>query len=120
MGEKMEMAMGEEEDGEEFLEEVMEVRGQVDAAREEGELEEVRAGNEGRVGECVGGLERGFEELGRVEKREYGDGGGGKEEEVERVVRGLVRETVRLRYWIGVREGIDGWEKGRGGGVLRH
>lgn len=94
----------------EFLEEVMEVRGAIDGAVEESELEGVRSGNEGRVAGCVERLERGFEELRGVQGREGEEG----------VVRGLVRETVRLRYWIGVRESLDGWEKGRGGGALLH
>ena len=114
MGEGMEMDLDDEE-GEEFLEEVMEVRGMVDGVNEEGELEGLRRGNEGRIEGCVRGLEGGFEKLGRVEAGGNKDGG-----EEERVVRGLVRETVRLRYWIGVREGIDGWEKGKGGGRLEH
>lgn len=83
----------------EVLMAVLEAREAIDAAREEGELEGVRAENEGRVGEAERKI---GEALGR------GD------------VEGARRECVRLRYWLGVREGVEGWEKGKGGGRLQH
>lgn len=83
----------------EVLMAVLEAREAIDAAREEGELEGVRVENEGRVGEAEKKI---GEALGR------GD------------VEGARRECVRLRYWLGVREGVEGWEKGKGGGRLQH
>lgn len=80
----------------EVLMAVLEAREAIDAAREEGELEGVRAENEGRVREAE---RRIGEALGR------GD------------VEGARRECVRLRYWLGVREGVEGWEAGKGGGA---
>ncbi|KAK1829463.1 putative Co-chaperone protein [Podospora conica] len=83
----------------EVLMTVLEAREAIDAAAEEGELEGVRRENEERVAETEGRL---GEALGR------GD------------VEAARRECVRLRYWLGIREGVEGWERGRGGGVLHH
>ena len=30
------------------------------------------------------------------------------------------QEAIRLRYWMNIEESIQGWEKGKGGGVLHH
>lgn len=83
----------------EVLMAVLEAREAIDAAGEEGELEGVRVENEGRVGEA---------------ERRVG------ERLAEGDVEGARRECVRLRYWLGVREGVEGWERGKGGGRLQH
>ena len=83
----------------ELLEEVMEVRSAVDAAGTEGEVEEVRRANEERIRVCEGRMGEAFE-------------GGDLE--------GARREVVRLRYWRNVRESVEGWEEGRGGGNVVH
>lgn len=81
-----------------LLADVLCAREAIEEAESEGDLEGVGAENEGRIGECERALERLFRE---------GD------------VRGAVRECVRLRYWVNIKEGVDGWEKGRGV-VLQH
>lgn len=80
------------EDDEGLLMEVMEVREAIEAAGEEGELEGVRRGNEGNIGESVRVLEGAF-----------------RDDDLERAV----GEAVRLRYWVNIRESLDGWERGK-------
>lgn len=72
--------------------EVMEVREAIEAAGEEGELEGVRRGNEGNIGRSVRVLEGAF-----------------RDDDLERAV----GEAVRLRYWVNIRESLDGWERGK-------
>lgn len=72
--------------------EVMEVREAIEAAGEEGELEGVRRGNEGNIVESVRVLEGAF-----------------RDDDLERAV----GEAVRLRYWVNIRESLDGWERGK-------
>ena len=31
----------------------------------------------------------------------------------ERHAQGAMQEAVRLRYWINIKESLDGWEKGK-------
>lgn len=82
-----------------LLVEVLEAREAVDEAENESDLEGPMAENEARIGRCVEGLRRAFAE---------GD------------VDGAIGEAVRLRYWESIKEGIRGWEKGVGGGLLHH
>ncbi|KAI3395908.1 hypothetical protein diail_693 [Diaporthe ilicicola] len=82
-----------------LLAEVLEAREAIDEAEAEGDLEPLAEENEGRIGRCVEGLRAAFAE---------GD------------VDGAVGEAVRLRYWESIKEGIRGWEKGVGGGILQH
>ncbi len=77
---------------EELLVEVMEVREAIEGAEGEGELEGLKGRNEGRIRESEGCLERAF----------AGDD-----------VEGARREAVRLRYWVNIKEALDGWEKGK-------
>lgn len=79
--------------------EVLEARETIEDAEEEGELEGLRTVNEERIREVEGELERVFRE---------GD------------VEGCRRGVVRLRYWVNIRESLDGWEKGKGVPNLVH
>lgn len=71
---------------------VLEARESIEEAQREEDLEEVRGENETRIEECLEALERAF-----------------KEEDVD----AAVRETVRLRYWVNIRESVDNWEEGK-------
>lgn len=82
-----------------LLVEVLEAREAIDEAESESDLEGPAAENEERIARCLEGLRRAFEE---------GD------------VDGAIGEAVRLRYWESIKEGIRGWEKGVGGGLLHH
>lgn len=82
-----------------LLMEVLEAREAIDEAESEDDLEGPMAENEERIGRCLEGLRRAFAE---------GD------------VDGAVGEAIRLRYWESIKEGIRGWEKGVGGGLLHH
>lgn len=96
------MEVGEEEragtEDAEVLMAVMEAREAIEGAESEGELVGVREENEGRIGESLGALEEAFK---------GGEWGAAR------------REAVRLRYWVNVRESLDGWERG-GRVVLVH
>jgi molecular chaperone HscB len=83
----------------ELLMEVMEAREAVEHCQTEQELEEIKEENEARVAETEGVL---------AERIEAGDWEGAR------------AEAVRLRYWVNVRESIEGWEKGKGGGEIHH
>ncbi|CZR53915.1 related to related molecular chaperone [Phialocephala subalpina] len=83
----------------ELLMEVMEAREAVEHCQTEQELEEIKEENEARVAETEGVL---------GERIEAGDWEGAR------------AEAVRLRYWVNVRESIEGWEKGKGGGEIHH
>ncbi|KAL6720657.1 molecular chaperone [Lecanora helva] len=76
----------------ELLMEVLEVREKIEAAQEEDEMEGLKEVNEGRIGGSEERLERAF-----------------AEDDVE----GAMGEAVRLRYWVNIRESLDGWEKGK-------
>lgn len=82
-----------------LLVEVLEAREAIDEAESESDLEAPAAENEERIARCLEGLGRAFAE---------GD------------VDGAIGEAVRLRYWESIKEGIRGWEKGVGGGLLHH
>ncbi|KAH8771655.1 HSCB C-terminal oligomerization domain-containing protein [Diaporthe sp. PMI_573] len=82
-----------------LLVEVLEAREAIDEAESEADLDGPMAENEERIARCVEGLRRAFTQ---------GD------------VEGAIGEAVRLRYWESIKEGIRGWEKGAGGGLLHH
>lgn len=83
---------GGEEGDNELLMEVLETREEMEEAEEEGDLDGLKARNEERIvkSEDVVGkaLESGDMETAR-------------------------RETVRLRYWVNVRDSLHAWEKGK-------
>ena len=76
----------------ELLMQVMEIREEVEEAREEEELVGLKVENEERIRGSEEKIEEGF-------KR--GD------------IEGVKQEAVRLRYWVNVKESLDGWEKGK-------
>ncbi|KAK4140023.1 HSCB C-terminal oligomerization domain-containing protein [Dichotomopilus funicola] len=76
----------------ELLMTVLEAREVMEEAQTEADLEGVRVENEGRIEACEEGLGRALEE---------GD------------VQGARAEAVRLRYWVNIREGVRGWERGK-------
>lgn len=81
----------------ELLGEVMEIREQIEGVEREEDLGVLKVENEGRVEACVGRLGGCFER---------GD------------LEGAVGECVRLRYWVNVRESLEGWEGGRAGAII--
>lgn len=72
---------------------MLEVREAIEGAREEGELEGMKGENEGRIRESEGVIGEAF----------------GRDD-----VEGAKRESVRLRYWVNIKEVLDGWEEGKG------
>ncbi|PVH87471.1 Co-chaperone Hsc20 [Cadophora sp. DSE1049] len=79
-------------DDPELLMEVLDAREEIENARAEEELEEMRRVNEERIEESEGVLDRAFR----------GDDLGAAKE-----------EAVRLRYWVNIRESLDAWERGK-------
>ncbi|KAH7410967.1 putative chaperone [Cadophora sp. MPI-SDFR-AT-0126] len=79
-------------DDPELLMEVLDAREEIENAREEGELEEMRRVNEERIEESEGVLDRAFRADDLV---------------------GAKEEAVRLRYWVNIRESLDAWERGK-------
>ncbi|KAI9647329.1 hypothetical protein NHQ30_003714 [Ciborinia camelliae] len=83
---------GGEEGDTELLMEVLETREEIEEAEEEGDLDGLKVRNEERIAKCEGivgeALEAGDMETAR-------------------------RETVRLRYWVNVRDSLHAWEKGK-------
>ena len=75
-----------------LLMEVLEVREQIEAAQEEGELEGLKRANEGNIGRSEEVLDRAF-----------------REDDIDLAT----AEAVRLRYWINIKESLDGWERGK-------
>lgn len=65
----------------------------------ETEVEEMKSENNGRIRESV-------ETLGKLIEKGVWDEAG--------------KECIRLRYWMSVKEGLDGWESGKRGVVLIH
>ena len=82
-----------------LLMEVMEAREAVEEVEEEEELVGLREENNGRIEASVKTLDEAF-----------GKG------DLERAA----QEAIRLRYWMNIEESIQGWEKGKGGGILHH
>lgn len=76
----------------ELLMEVLEVRETIEAAQDEGELGPLKEKNEGNVRRSEGVLDQAF----------------GRDD-----VQTAMDETVKLRYWINIRESLDAWEKGK-------
>ena len=76
----------------ELLMEVLDTREEIENAVEEEELGELKRINEERIEESERVLERAF-----------------AEDDME-VAKG---ESVRLRYWVNIKESLDGWEKGK-------
>lgn len=75
-----------------LLIEVLHARETIEDAASEKDLDDVRAENEERIDRCLAGLAEAFaaEDLAAA-----------------------VRETVRLRYWVNIRESIQNWEEGK-------
>lgn len=71
---------------------VMEIREEIEEAGEEGQLEGLKSENEQRIRESEDKIEGAFRD---------GD------------IEGVKNEAVRLRYWVNVKESLDGWEKGK-------
>lgn len=76
----------------ELLMEVLETRELIEEAEEEGDLEELKTKNDGRIGASEKVLEGTFASDDLVAAKE---------------------EAVKLRYWINIKESIDAWEKGK-------
>ncbi|KAG0648117.1 J-type accessory chaperone 1 [Hyphodiscus hymeniophilus] len=76
----------------ELLMEVLDTREEIENAREEEELEELKRINDERIEESEGVLDRAF-----------------REDDLE-LAKG---EAVKLRYWVNIKESLDGWEKGK-------
>lgn len=78
-------------DDPELLMEVLEARERIEEAEKEEDLGEMKRVNEERIGESTRVLEQAF-----------------REDDLEKAK----GEAVKLRYWVNIRESIDGWEKG--------
>ncbi|KAK3366863.1 hypothetical protein B0T24DRAFT_369980 [Lasiosphaeria ovina] len=76
----------------ELLTTVLDAREAIEDAAREADLAPVRAANDARIAACEDALARAFE--------------GGDLEAAK-------AETVRLRYWINIRESVDNWERGK-------
>lgn len=79
-------------DDPELLMEVLETREVIEEAESEEDLVPLKEGNEKRVEGSVAVLEEAF-----------------KNNDIETAK----TEAIKLRYWINIRESIDGWEKGK-------
>jgi len=76
----------------ELLMEVLDTREEIENAREEEELGELKRVNDERIEASEKTLERAF-----------------REDDMQ-----LAKsEAVRLRYWVNIKESLDGWEKGK-------
>lgn len=75
-----------------LLAEVLHARETIEDAASERDLDGVRAENEARVARCLAELAAAF-----------------AAEDLE----AAVRETVRLRYWVNIRESVENWEEGQ-------
>lgn len=82
-----------------LLMQVMEAREAVEDVEEEEELGDLRAENHARMEESVRVLEQAFAK-GELDQ--------------------AAQEAVKLRYWRNIDESIQGWEKGKGGGINHH
>ncbi|KAL2049536.1 hypothetical protein ABVK25_010223 [Lepraria finkii] len=76
----------------ELLMEVLEVRENIEAAQEEGELEGMKRKNDEHITESEKTLEGCFQR-----------------DDIE----GAKKQAVQLRYWINIKESLDGWERGK-------
>ncbi|KAF4547600.1 HSCB C-terminal oligomerization domain-containing protein [Elsinoe fawcettii] len=75
-----------------LLMEVLETRETIEEAEKEEDLQELKETNEVRIEKSEEILSRAFQEDNMDKAKE---------------------EAVRLRYWVNIRESIDGWEKGK-------
>ncbi|PMD56582.1 Co-chaperone Hsc20, partial [Hyaloscypha bicolor E] len=76
----------------ELLMEVLDAREEIENAREEEELEEMKRINEERIERSEAILDAAF-----------------KRDDIE----GAKGEAVRLRYWVNIKESLDAWERGK-------
>ena len=76
----------------ELLMEVLEVREAIEAAQDEEELEDMKRNNDVNVERSEEVLDEAF-----------------GQDDVQRAM----DEAVKLRYWINIRESLDGWERGK-------
>ncbi|KAF2187071.1 co-chaperone protein HscB, mitochondrial precursor [Zopfia rhizophila CBS 207.26] len=76
----------------ELLMEVLETRERIEEAESEEDLRDMRIENDGRIEKSVRVLEKAFER-----------------DDVEQAK----AEAVRLRYWVNIKDSLDGWEKGK-------
>jgi molecular chaperone HscB len=76
----------------ELLMEVLDAREEIENAREEEELEEMKRINEERIERSEAILDAAF-----------------KMDDIE----GAKSEAVRLRYWVNIKESLDAWERGK-------
>jgi molecular chaperone HscB len=79
-------------DDPELLIEVLDAREQIEEAEKEEDLSELRDANDAKIVESEQVLEKAFkqDDLGRAKS-----------------------EAVKLRYWVNIKESIDGWEQGK-------
>ncbi|CAD6446993.1 c0c6fa77-1674-4e21-ad51-cc9ca7bd4fa9-CDS [Sclerotinia trifoliorum] len=83
---------GAEDGDKELLMEVLETREEIEEAEEEGDLDGLKVKNEERIANCEDAVGKALE-AGDLET--------------------AMRETVRLRYWVNVRDSLHAWEKGK-------
>ena len=83
----------------ELLMEVMEAREAVEEVENEEQLTGIRRENNEKIDASVRVLSEAF-----------------AASDMDRAA----QEAVRLRYFVNIEESIQGWEKGKGGGVLHH
>lgn len=76
----------------ELLMEVLEVREAIEAAQEETELEDMKKNNDANIERSEEVLDEAF-----------------RQDNVQRAM----DEAVKLRYWINIKESLDGWERGK-------
>lgn len=93
-----------------LLEQVMEVREQIEEAQSEAQVDALRHENEGRIAEAEGALGTAFAGLGEGE---------GQGREYQETLKEATRWAIRLRYWVNVRDTLHNWEKGQAV-VLQH
>lgn len=79
-------------DDAELLMEVLDTREEIENAAEEGELNELKRVNDERIDASEKVLDIAFKEDDIAAAKE---------------------EAVRLRYWVNIKESLDGWEKGK-------
>ena len=79
-------------DDSELLMEVLDTREEIESAVEEEDLDGLKLINEERIMDSEKMLDRAF-----------------KEDDIV----GAKEEAVRLRYWVNIKESLDGWEKGK-------
>jgi molecular chaperone HscB len=91
--------LGEEDEDQELLMEVLELREQIEAAESEAEIANLRGENGVRMDESVKVLEEAFAKDDLATAR---------------------KEAVRLRYWVNVEDTLHAWEKGEGVPSLQH